>query len=56
MEGWAGGCVREEVRAAHAVRMQRSPSRKSIVGVGNSQGKGLRWDGRDQGGGEGKMW
>lgn len=23
---------------------------------GNSQGKGVRWDGREQGGGEGKMW
>ena len=39
MEGWAGVCVREEVRAAHSLRMQRSPSRKSIVVGGTVKAK-----------------
>ena len=39
MEGWAGVCVREEVGAAHALRVQRSLSRKSIVGGGTVKAK-----------------
>ena len=32
------------------------PIKEKHCSGGNSQGKGLRRDGRDQGGGEGKMW